>query len=120
MTYNALGQRVQDCQGIDPMTLTYPRDIFGQRTGTFDQHPSAGWTGWDVYWSQVAGQRLNMGGGAGVPRAWPRGWRRGGFCLCDFPWPGCAFVLKLRMDAAGEFNSFSGAILGGHKRGWRI
>ncbi|TAM81590.1 MAG: hypothetical protein EPN47_12645 [Acidobacteria bacterium] len=44
------------------MTLTYPRDIFGQRTGTFDQHPGAGWTGWDVYWSQVAGQRLNMGG----------------------------------------------------------
>lgn len=26
--YNALGQRVQDYQGIDPMTLTYPRDIF--------------------------------------------------------------------------------------------
>ncbi|TAM80930.1 MAG: DUF2778 domain-containing protein [Acidobacteria bacterium] len=60
--YNALGQRVQDYQGIDPMTLTYPIDIFGQRTGTFDQHPSAHWTGWDVYWSQVAGQRLNMGG----------------------------------------------------------
>src|SRR5690242_7139489 len=44
------------------MTLTYPQDIFGQRTGTFAQWPSQGWTGWNVYWSQVAGQRLNMGG----------------------------------------------------------
>ncbi|HEV2245030.1 MAG TPA: RHS repeat-associated core domain-containing protein [Terriglobia bacterium] len=60
--YNALGQRVQDYQGIDPMTLTYPRDIFGQRTGTFAQWPSQNWTGWNVYWSQIAGQRLNMGG----------------------------------------------------------
>jgi RHS repeat-associated protein len=60
--YNALGQRVQDYQGIDPMTLTYPIDIFGQRTGTFAQWPSQNWTGWNVYWSQVAGQRLNMGG----------------------------------------------------------
>jgi hypothetical protein len=44
------------------MTLTYPQDIFGQRTGTFAQWPSQNWTGWNVYWSQVAGQRLNMGG----------------------------------------------------------
>jgi RHS repeat-associated protein len=44
------------------MTLTYPVDIFGQRTGTFAQWPSQNWTGWNVYWSQVAGQRLNMGG----------------------------------------------------------
>ena len=62
MTYNALGQRVQEYQGTDPMTLTYPRDIFGQRTGTFAQWPSQNWTGWNVYWSQIAGQRLNMGG----------------------------------------------------------
>ena len=61
-TYNALGQRVQDYQGIDPITLTYPRDIFGQRTGAFAQWPSQNWTGWNVYWSQIAGQRLNMGG----------------------------------------------------------
>ena len=61
-TYNALGQRVQDYQGTDPMTLSYPIDIFGQRTGTFAQWPSQGWTGWNVYWSQIAGQRLNMGG----------------------------------------------------------
>ncbi|HET9177338.1 MAG TPA: RHS repeat-associated core domain-containing protein, partial [Terriglobia bacterium] len=61
-TYNALGQRVQDYQGIDPMTLTYPIDLFGQRTGAFAQWPSQNWTGWNVYWSQIAGQRLNMGG----------------------------------------------------------
>ncbi|HET9180462.1 MAG TPA: RHS repeat-associated core domain-containing protein [Terriglobia bacterium] len=61
-TYNALGQRVQDYQGTDPMTLTYPIDLFGQRTGTFAQWPSQGWVGWNVYWSQIAGQRLNMGG----------------------------------------------------------
>jgi RHS repeat-associated protein len=60
--YNALGQRVEDYQGPDTLTLTYPRDIFGQRTGTFAQWPSQNWTGWNVYWSQVAGQRLNMGG----------------------------------------------------------
>jgi len=63
--YNALGQRVEDYQGDgagNPMTLTYPMDIFGQRTGTFAQWPSQGWTGWNVYWSQIAGQRLNMGG----------------------------------------------------------
>src|SRR5690348_3087394 len=62
--YNALGQRVQDYQGTatDSMTLSYPIDLFGQRTGTFAQWPSQNWTGWNVYWSQVAGQRLNMGG----------------------------------------------------------
>jgi RHS repeat-associated protein len=63
--YNALGQRVEDYQSDaqgNPMTLTYPVDISGQRTGTFAQWPSQNWTGWNVYWSQVAGQRLNMGG----------------------------------------------------------
>jgi len=30
--------------------------------GTWDQWPSANWVGWDIYWSKVAGQRLNMGG----------------------------------------------------------
>jgi RHS repeat-associated protein len=60
--YNALGQRVEDYQGPDTLTLTYPRDIFGQRTGAFAQWPSQNWTGWNVYWSQIAGQRLNMGG----------------------------------------------------------
>jgi len=63
--YNALGQRIEDYQSAGPsdsMTLTYPRDIFGHRTGTWDQHPSANWTGWDVYFARVAGQRLNMGG----------------------------------------------------------
>jgi RHS repeat-associated protein len=62
--YNALGQRVEDYQGTatDSLTLTYPRDIFGQRTGAFAQWPSQNWTGWNVFWSQVAGQRLNMGG----------------------------------------------------------
>jgi hypothetical protein len=45
-----------------PRALTYPVDIFGQRTGTFAQWPSQNWTGWNVYWSEVAGQRLNMGG----------------------------------------------------------
>src|SRR5690349_23025569 len=62
--YNALGQRVEECQGTatDGMTLTYPVDIFGQRTGTFAQWPSQKWTGWNVYWASVAGQRLNMGG----------------------------------------------------------
>src|SRR5690348_8588304 len=44
------------------LTLTYPVDIFGQRTGAFAQWPSQNWTGWNVYWSQIAGQRLNMGG----------------------------------------------------------
>jgi len=44
------------------MKLYYPRDIFGNRTGIWDDHLSVGWVGWDVYWSQVAGQRLNMGG----------------------------------------------------------
>ena len=44
--YNALGQRVQDYQGTatESLTLTYPRDIFGQRTGTWDQRPSINWT----------------------------------------------------------------------------
>src|SRR5690348_2946022 len=62
--YNALGQRVEDYQGTatDSLTLTYPVDIFGQRTGTFAQWPSQNWTGWNVYWASVAGQRLNMGG----------------------------------------------------------
>ena len=62
--YNALGQRVEDYQGsaTDNLTLTYPRDIFGQRTGAFAQWPSQNWIGWNVYWSSVAGQRLNMGG----------------------------------------------------------
>src|SRR5690348_6361649 len=60
--YNALGQRVEDYQGPDTLTLTYPVDIFGQRTGAFAQWPSQNWTGWNVYWSQIAGQRLNMGG----------------------------------------------------------
>ena len=63
--YNALGQRVEDYQSDgqgNPMTLTYPIDIFGDRTGTWDQWPSHNWTGWDIYWSRVAGQRLNMGG----------------------------------------------------------
>ncbi len=44
------------------MKLSYPRDIFGQRTGIWDDHSSVNWVGWDVYWSHVAGQRLNMGG----------------------------------------------------------
>jgi RHS repeat-associated protein len=44
------------------MTLTYPRDIFGDRTGAWDNRPSAHWLGWDVFWSRIAGQRLNMGG----------------------------------------------------------
>jgi RHS repeat-associated protein len=63
--YNALGQRVEDYQsdaGGNPMTLTYPMDISGQRTGAFAQWPSQNWTGWNVYWASVAGQRLNMGG----------------------------------------------------------
>jgi RHS repeat-associated protein len=60
--YNALGQRVRDDQGgANPeLKLTYPVDIFGQRTGTWAEYTN--WTGWNVYWSQVAGQRLNMGG----------------------------------------------------------
>jgi len=63
-TYNAFGRRVEDYQGTasTSMKLYYPRDIFGQRTGIWDDHSSVGWVGWDVYWSQVAGQRLNMGG----------------------------------------------------------
>ena len=62
--YNALGQRVEDYQGTasTSMKLYYPRDIFGERTGIWDDHSSVGWVGWDVYWSHVAGQRLNMGG----------------------------------------------------------
>ena len=44
------------------METTYPRDIFGQRTGIWDDHSSVNWVGWDVYFSRVAGQRLNMGG----------------------------------------------------------
>ncbi|HKT10306.1 MAG TPA: RHS repeat-associated core domain-containing protein, partial [Terriglobia bacterium] len=44
------------------MQLYYPRDIFGDRTGIWDDHSIAGWVGWDIYWSKVAGQRLNMGG----------------------------------------------------------
>ena len=31
-------------------------------TGIWDDHSSVNWVGWDVYWSHVAGQRLNMGG----------------------------------------------------------
>ena len=64
-TYNALGQRVEDYQSAgssDSLKLYYPRDIFGQRTGIWDDHSGVNWVGWDVYWSQVAGQRLNMGG----------------------------------------------------------
>ena len=63
-TYNALGQRVEDYQGTasTSLKLYYPRDIFGDRTGIWDDHSSVGWVGWDVYWSEVAGQRLNMGG----------------------------------------------------------
>ncbi|MGH7968122.1 MAG: RHS repeat-associated core domain-containing protein, partial [Limisphaerales bacterium] len=64
-TYNALGQRVEDYQSAgssDSMKLSYPRDIFGNRTGIWDDHSSVNWVGWDIYWSQVAGQRLNMGG----------------------------------------------------------
>ena len=61
--YNALGQRVEDDQSDGQgMQLYYPRDIFGDRTGIWDDHPSAHWVGWDVYFSKVAGQRLNMGG----------------------------------------------------------
>ena len=59
------GQRVEDDQSDgqgNPMMLTYPRDIFGDRTGIWDDHSIAGWVGWDIYWSKVAGQRLNMGG----------------------------------------------------------
>ena len=44
------------------METTYPRDIFGQRMGTWDDHSSVNWVGWDVYFSYAAGQRLNMGG----------------------------------------------------------
>ncbi len=64
-TYNALGQRVEDYQSAgssDSLKLYYPRDVFGQRTGIWDDHSSVNWVGWDVYWSHVAGQRLNMGG----------------------------------------------------------
>jgi RHS repeat-associated protein len=62
--YNALGQRVQDYQGAgtDSATLTYPVDITGRRTGTWDQWPAQNWTGWDVYWARVAGQHISMGG----------------------------------------------------------
>jgi len=62
--YNALGQRVEDYQGTasTSLKLYYPRDIFGHRTGIWDDHSSVNWVGWDIYWSQVAGQRLNMGG----------------------------------------------------------
>ena len=59
------GQRVEDDQSDGqgrPMQHYYPRDIFGERTGIWDDHSIAGWVGWDIYWSQVAGQRLNMGG----------------------------------------------------------
>ncbi len=65
VTYNALGQRVQDYQSDylgGYMTLTYPRDIFGDRTGIWDDRPSQNWLGWDIFWARVAGQRLNMGG----------------------------------------------------------
>jgi RHS repeat-associated protein len=64
--YNALGQRVEDYQADsqgNAMTLTYPVDITGRRTGTWDQWPAQNWTGWDVYWSRVAGQHISMGGG---------------------------------------------------------
>ena len=67
VTYNALGQRVQDYQSDylgGYMTLTYPRDIFGDRTGIWDDRPSQNWLGWDIFWARVAGQRLNMGGGS--------------------------------------------------------
>ena len=49
LVYNALGLRVADI-GLDGTyirTLTYPRDIFGDWTGIFDQRPSIGWTGWN-------------------------------------------------------------------------
>ena len=65
VTYNALGQRGQDYQTDylgGYMTLTYPRDIFGDRTGIWDDRPSQNWLGWDIFWARVAGQRLNMGG----------------------------------------------------------
>ena len=51
-----------DSQG-NAMTLTYPVDITGRRMGTWDQWPAQNWTGWDVYWSRVAGQHISMGGG---------------------------------------------------------
>ncbi|HXH49842.1 MAG TPA: hypothetical protein VNM47_10890, partial [Terriglobia bacterium] len=63
--YNALGQRVEDYQADsqgNAMTLTYPVDITGRRVGTWDQWPAHNWTGWDVYWSRVAGQHISMGG----------------------------------------------------------
>ena len=65
VTYNALGQRGQDYQTDylgGYMTLTYPRDIFGDRTGIWDDRPSQNWLGWDIFWARLAGQRLNMGG----------------------------------------------------------
>ena len=40
----------------------YPRNSFGHRTEVFEYHPSVGWTGADVWWARVAGQRLEMGG----------------------------------------------------------
>ncbi|HET7214671.1 MAG TPA: hypothetical protein VFL79_13850, partial [Terriglobia bacterium] len=52
--YNALGQRVEDDQSDGqgrPMQLYYPRDIFGDRTGIWDDHSIANWVGWDIYWS---------------------------------------------------------------------
>ena len=42
--YNALGQRVEDYQADaqgNPMTLTYPRGIFGHQTGTWDDRLGA-------------------------------------------------------------------------------
>ncbi|HVA00736.1 MAG TPA: hypothetical protein VMV34_03680, partial [Terriglobia bacterium] len=49
LVYNALGLRVADIvpDGTYIRTLTYPRDIFGDWTGIFDQRPSIGWTGWN-------------------------------------------------------------------------
>ena len=40
----------------------YPRGIFGHRMEVFEYHPSVGWTGSDVWWARVAGERLELGG----------------------------------------------------------
>jgi len=44
--YNALGQRVQEYQGTDTMTLTYQVDITGRRVAAWDQRPSIHTTCW--------------------------------------------------------------------------
>ena len=63
--YNALGERVQDDQpdaSNNPRYLMYPRGIAGHRMEVFEYHPSVGWTGSDVWWARVVGERLEMGG----------------------------------------------------------